>query len=272
MSADDRLLKADSIGEFLRQWIEGDYLDGEERETFRRYYASYVKHFGPYIKFHYGAQTRELFTDLAQDRSKRILEVGCGCGTESLWLSMHGYKVKGIDITEDLLHVARARKRVLETKLGRELPCEFERRSLLDESGRQYDVIWMEQAFHHLEPRTDVACKLSELLRPGGTLVIAETNAWNPAIQAFLFRLRGFKTVIQNEGACWGNERILTAGSLSRLLAQHGIKRQRVRYFRLFPNKQWADRLASRFGMVDDRDFGVLRPLYTHYNYVGVKR
>lgn len=264
-------MKAESISDFLQQWLESDYLEGPERDIFKRYYASYVNHFGSYIKFHYGQQTKELFDSLGRDTSKRVLEVGCGCGTESLWLALQGFGVKGIDISDDLLNVGRARQEILETLLRRRLPCEFKKRSLLDIQDEQYDVIWMELAFHHLEPRAQIVKKLSSCLRPGGKLVISEINGWNPAVQGYLFKLRGFRTVIEAHGTQWGNERIITARALCRLLEQHGIQKERVRYFRFFPNKRWADWIASRVGVIDSRDVAFLRPLYTHYNYVGVK-
>ena len=261
-----------SISDFLRLWLTGGYLDGAEQETFERYYASYIRHFGPYIQFHYGSQTRELLQTLAPcDKSTKVLEIGCGCGTESLWLALQGYTVKGVDLLDDLLQVARKRKSLLTQLVDRELRCKFVHRSLLDLENEQHDVIWMEQAFHHLEPRSEVLTKISALLRPGGKLVISDTNGWNPAIQLKLFRGRGFKTVIDMHGAPWGNERILSANALSRLLSRHGIRRVKLRHFRFFPNKRWADWLISRAGAFDDADHLMLRPLYTHYNYVGVR-
>jgi 2-polyprenyl-3-methyl-5-hydroxy-6-metoxy-1,4-benzoquinol methylase len=271
MSNAERLIAARSISEFLQAWLEGDFLEGAERETLRRYYASYVRHFGPYLQFHYGQQTRELFENLGPGTAGKILEVGCGCGTESLWLAMQGHHITGIDITEDLLRVARARKRVLEEALRRPLHCQFLSRSLLDLEEDSFEMIWMEQAFHHLEPRAEVVKKLASLLRPGGRLLISEANGWNPALQANLFRLRGFNTVITVNGVSWGNERILGASALGRLLESQGIRRQKVRHFRCFPNKRWVDRLTARIGIVDNTDIALLRPLYTHYNYVGVK-
>jgi 2-polyprenyl-3-methyl-5-hydroxy-6-metoxy-1,4-benzoquinol methylase len=184
---------------------------------------------------------------------------------------MQGYSVKGIDVLDDLLRVGRKRKEVLEQRLGRALQCEFERRSVLALGREEYDVIWMEQAFHHLEPRAEVLLKLTSALRTGGALVMSETNGWNPAIQAWLFRARGFRTVIEMNGAPWGNERILTAATLSRLLGAHRVARRSVRHFRIFPNKPWADAIFARFGAFDELDRLLLRPLYTHYNYVGIK-
>ena len=42
-------------------------------------------------------------------KGKRILDVGCGAGTTSRDLSARGAKVTGVDISHDLLEVARER-------------------------------------------------------------------------------------------------------------------------------------------------------------------
>lgn len=267
----NEFLKVRSISDFLQLWLEGDHIQGAERDTLLRYYGSYVNHFGVYIKHHYAEQTRELFDELSASNSKEILEVGCGCGTESLWLAMQGYSVKAIDVADDLLEVANVRKNILEKQLGRALPCTFEKRSLLDIKDEKYDIIWIEQAFHHIEPRDKVLTKLGGLLRSGGKLIVSEANAWNPAIQATLFKGRGFKTIIDHYGVQWGNERIITARKLVKSFQKQGITKKSVRYFRFLPNKPWVDWIVSRFGIIDKHEFGIIKPLYTHYNYVGVK-
>jgi 2-polyprenyl-3-methyl-5-hydroxy-6-metoxy-1,4-benzoquinol methylase len=266
-----KFLNIYSISDFLQWWLNEDYLQGEQLNTFKNYYRSYVSNFGHYIKYQYGQQTKELFEELAEDKSKKILEVGCGCGTEALWLAMHGYSVTAVDVSDELLEVAKSRKIILEQYLGRDLPCQFISQSLLDITKNKYDVIWMEQTFHHLEPRDDVLIKLGELLHHGGRLVISETNGWNLAIQAQFFKGRGFNTVINHKGVQWGNERITTARNLVKSLQQNGIKKKSVRYFRIFPNKPWVDSLTYFLGVFDKHELGVIKPLYTHFNYVGVK-
>gem|GEM_PF-3098919 len=61
-----------------------------------------------------------------------MLEVGCGCGTESLYFGLNGINVTAVDNQDALLGVARERKEIIEKQLGRELPCEFINRSVLD--------------------------------------------------------------------------------------------------------------------------------------------
>ena len=136
--------------------VEFKLLPKKEQVTLEQYYQSYKNWFGHYMKKCYGQQTYELMDILNTIESPRVLEVGCGCGTESLWMALHGANVTAIDILDDLLSIARERKNIIEAYIHRELKCNFVKQSLLEmDSNYRYDVIWLEQCFHHLEPRKE---------------------------------------------------------------------------------------------------------------------
>jgi 2-polyprenyl-3-methyl-5-hydroxy-6-metoxy-1,4-benzoquinol methylase len=262
----------EDIGAFLEVWLREDLLPVEDAAILRDYYRTYQRNFGSYVKHHYRNQTRELMAELETRPAARVLEIGCGCGTESLWLAAHAHHVTAVDVSDSLLKVAAARKDILEQALGRRLECAFHKMSVLDMDDDPYDLIWMEQAFHHLEPRAAIVKKIGSLIRPGGSLVISESNAWNPLQQLVLFKLRGMKTIITYNGVPWGHERILTPGRLRREFERIGVEQVSLRYFRTLPNRPWADSLTARIGLFDDVDRWWMRPLYTHYNFVGRKR
>ena len=48
-----------------------------------------------------------------------ILDVGCGTGRHSIGLALHGYKMTGVDISQDMLNIAReeARRQHVEIEL-----------------------------------------------------------------------------------------------------------------------------------------------------------
>jgi 2-polyprenyl-3-methyl-5-hydroxy-6-metoxy-1,4-benzoquinol methylase len=199
----------------------------------------------------------------------RVLEVGFGCGTESLWMGLHGHKVSAIDIEQDFVDVARSRQRVLEQASGHAIDCTFSLASILDlDESEKFDLIWMEQTFHHLEPREQVLKKLAALTSAGGRVIISETNYWNLLNQLFFYRCRGFNMISTVHGVLVGNERILPAWSLRRQLEAQGFIIEKVRYFRIFPNRKWADRLS----FVDHLIPPFLLPVFTHYNLVARKK
>jgi len=138
-----RIFDVDNISDFLATWLEIDLLSGKEKEVFDRYYYSYKKLFGEYIKFHYSQQTKELMDVLGKFNSPQCLEIGCGCGIESLWIAYRGgATLTGIDIREDRLDVARRCKEILEMQISKSLPCLFEKCSLFDVKGEnRFDIM-----------------------------------------------------------------------------------------------------------------------------------
>ncbi len=53
--------------------------------------------------------------EFADDKTKRILDIGCGTGRHSIELARRGWKVTGIDLSESQL--ARARQKAEEAKV-----------------------------------------------------------------------------------------------------------------------------------------------------------
>lgn len=264
------LTQPESIADFLAAWLAKPWLREKEQAILSVYYKSYLSHFGEYLRFHYQNQTQELVQCVAEFGQPDVLEVGCGCGTESLYLALNGARVKGIDVSEDRIRVAVARKAVLENLSGEILTCNFEVLSLFDLPPiPSFDIIWMEQSFHHIEPRRDAVKHLAALLRPDGFVVVSESNAWNPLLQFALLRRRGFRTIAEYtdaEGRChpYGNERIITAHGLCSLFQREGLNPVSSRYFRLFPN--WS--MADRWGNLERWIPEILKLPFTHYNSV----
>lgn len=262
--------------QFLKFWLEQatKYLQNPQQvQTFFHYYASYQKHFPDRLQFYYDRQLEEVLALIKARPSAKVLEIGCGTGTESLWLALSGAHVVALELKQDRLDVAQARKNIVEELWQQKLECHFQKKSFLDlELENYFDIIWMEQAFHHLEPREQVVRKIASVLKPGGQVIISEPNAANPLVQIRFFQRRGFKTVteyVDNAGVShpYGNERILGGGKLARLLSKAGIKKISVNYFRLFPNHRAFDGWLA----IEKNLPKIFIPCFTHYNYVGEK-
>lgn len=259
-----------NIASWLSYWLSHPRLEPGDQQVLEGYYRSYMANFGPYLQAHYASQIREMEEIVAQQPGCRILEIGCGCGTESLWLSMLGASVVGIDLDRSRLAVARARLAHTTEILGYCTKTRFEELSVFRASELgPFDAVWMEQAFHHIEPRAQFLELLRLLVRPGGTLVISEANAWNPLLQIQLFRRRGFKTlrVYQDsfgQAHPYGNERITSSRQLTRQLIRVGFQVRSVRHFRVLPNAAWSDRLRGIESVVPSW----FRPAFTNFNLV----
>ncbi|MBY0279293.1 class I SAM-dependent methyltransferase [Candidatus Binatia bacterium] len=138
-------------------------------------------------------------------------------------------------------------------------------------TGDTFDLIWMEQALHHVEPREAALDRVVDLLAPGGRVVVSEANAANPLLQLQLLLRRGWRTrttLVDHTGRehPYGNERVLRAATLVRALARRGVRCERVCHFRVFPNHPRFDGTRGIEARIERLQ---LVPLLTHYNYVG---
>ena len=263
-----------TASDVLAAWFDvSSRLDDDARREFKRYYAGYMKHFDPYMRHSYDRRLEPLL-----DRVKagtRVLEVGSGCGSESLFLACLGCDVTGLELNGQRHRTARARQSLLEELRGSPLPCRFLRGSLFDDDldlgDQPFEVVWMEEAFHHLEPRRRVGERIAALVSVGGRVVVAETNPFNPLVQLSLLRARGLPKVrifTDDRGREheYGVERVISARNLAGLFEGVGFQTELVRHERLFPNTG----VAPRTLMMLERVLAFLpRCAFVHYAYVG---
>ncbi|NLX12721.1 MAG: methyltransferase domain-containing protein [Phycisphaerales bacterium] len=118
--------------------------------------------------------------ELAADRTKRILDIGCGTGRHAIELARRGYRVTGFDLSEAQLR--RAREKAAEAGVV----VEFERRDATQPHfDREFDaaIMFCEGAFSLME--TDeknyaILRHAGAALRPGGKLLMTTLNALFP--------------------------------------------------------------------------------------------
>ncbi len=97
----------------------------------------------------------------------RALDVGCGTGTNAVWLAEQGFRVLGIDVSSLAIEKARGKAG------GRNLDCRFERLDFLSEpvQGGPFDFVFDRGCFHvfdQAEERARFAERVASLLAGDG--------------------------------------------------------------------------------------------------------
>ncbi len=114
----------------------------------------------------------------------KILDAGCGLGTESIFFSIMGGSVIGIDVNQDFVGKAKKRKSYYEKKLNKVLNIDFKAVSIFDIRKENYfDIIWVMESISHIYPPESFLKQSYSMLKKDGTLFISDTNSLNPFIQ-----------------------------------------------------------------------------------------
>ncbi len=112
------------------------------------------------------------FAEFPRWRGKKVLEVGCGIGTDTINFARHGADVTAVDLSEKSLEIARERANVLglsdritfvlanAEKLSTVVPVE------------PFDLVYSFGVIHHSPHPGDILNELRHFLSPGGTLKI----------------------------------------------------------------------------------------------------
>ena len=128
-----------------------------------QYYRNFRRLDSPWLIWYwYNQQLAEAEAMVRSNPGLRVLEVGVRTGTEFLWWSMLGANVKRIDVFQHCVDATAERLDVLQRAIARKLRCSLKTVQITDlEDDAGFDLIWMEQAFHHLEPRAEVLKQIS---------------------------------------------------------------------------------------------------------------
>ena len=110
------------------------------------------------------------FADFWGNRDKKVLEVGCGIGTDTMEFARHGCKVTAVDLSEESLTIAKQRAQVFSLQdwiTFRYADAEH----LSDFILRQpYDLIYSFGVIHHSPDPARILREMHRFTRPGTVL------------------------------------------------------------------------------------------------------
>tara|TARA_B110000444_G_scaffold59737_1_gene55622 strand:+ start:462 stop:1271 length:810 start_codon:yes stop_codon:yes gene_type:complete len=223
-------------------------LSHSELETLKAYYFSYLKN-GKYWLENNELNYKEIYQLIKELGNPKILDAGSGCGSESITFGILGAEVLGVEIKKDRLDIVNKRKRLFSKKYDKEINVKFELKNIFEVNGK-FDIIWLNQAFHHMEPRKKIIEKLDSLLKINGYIIFGEANGWHPLVQAGLFKARGFKTIVNLElenGTTipYGNERITTSKNIKKLFKEYKFTSISNRNYQPLPNNKKFSKISG---------------------------
>jgi 2-polyprenyl-3-methyl-5-hydroxy-6-metoxy-1,4-benzoquinol methylase len=114
---------------------------------------------------------------------KRVLDVGCGEGIDSVLLAKLGARqVTGVDLSARAIAAARERSIINGVADRIDFVCApIETAAIAPDS---YDVVWCNAILHHLTDNLDLVMRrLASWARPGGVISLAEPTAFNQTLR-----------------------------------------------------------------------------------------
>ncbi len=119
----------------------------------------------------------------------RVLDVGCGAGATVEYLTGLGLRAVGIDPSAKLLRQGNGRVGKLKTNRFPDLPLTQSRGETLPFPTHQFDALLAECCLSLMDDAAQALAEFARVLRPGGTLILSDMLAGNPAGMAAARRL-----------------------------------------------------------------------------------
>lgn len=183
------------------------------------------------------------FAEFEKWRGKKVLEIGCGIGTDTVNFARHGAQVTSVDLSEKSLELARQRTGVY----GVQGQVQFYRGNAEELSGfvpvEPYDLIYSFGVIHHTPHPERVLEQVRQYSRPGTTVkvMVYHRRSWK-----VLWLLLG-----EGKGKFWKLPELVAKNSEAqtscpitytytreegrKLVERHGFRTRRIEVNHIFP-------------------------------------
>jgi ubiquinone/menaquinone biosynthesis C-methylase UbiE len=171
-----------AAAELAKHPLEVPSVEVDVREGYAKWAPQYDGEANPLIMIEEPA-TLELIGDVA---GLDVLDAACGTGRYALRLAQAGARVCGVDVSEEMLAVARTKH----DEQGLDVELRLGELTALPYPDASFDVAVCALTFCHLPDLRPPTAELARVLRPGGRLVISDFHPMGLRI--------GWRTVVRH--------------------------------------------------------------------------
>jgi len=188
-------------------------------------------------------EARIIFDLLKLKKTEYALDVGCGTGIFTNYLAKSGYKVKGIDVEEADLRVAKWRAE----KLGIHVDYRLQDIESMKEEDNKYDKIFSICVFEHVKNDVNGLKNVHRMLKPGGRFVLSLPNVSSVfplthfaikcpgSIKKVLFNsiIASSKSISEYESLYdkrFGHQRRYSVNSITEKIVRAGFKLEKITF------------------------------------------
>jgi ubiquinone/menaquinone biosynthesis C-methylase UbiE len=189
---------------------------GQDKESEQRFYDELFKRRARFDQFQ-----PDIYAGVAADARReapglRALDLGCGSGTQALYLARQGFTVTAADLS---VEAVRLTERALKEVNGphRVLHADAEHLPLEDGS---IDACVCSLLWHHFSDLRPISRELARVMVPGAPLIAIDANAHNPFAFVFLnvvHRVRPLRGLTPNQ-------RAIGKGEIQRVFSAAGFE------------------------------------------------
>jgi SAM-dependent methyltransferase len=134
----------------------------------------------------------------ARSKNLRVLEVGCGLGTDGAQFAVAGADYTGIDLTQAAVDLAKRRFELFD------LPGKFRVADAegLDFPDSSFDLVYSHGVLHHTPDTAGAISEIHRVLRPGGRAVVMlyHRDSYNYRVNISMLRRTGVHLLRWNAG------------------------------------------------------------------------
>jgi 2-polyprenyl-6-hydroxyphenyl methylase/3-demethylubiquinone-9 3-methyltransferase len=122
--------------------------------------------------------------------SKTVCDVGCGGGILAESMATKGAKVKGIDLSEKSINVAKIHAKSVKSSVNYQLISSEE---LSATESEKYDVVTCMEMLEHVPDPTKEILACTRLLKPSGQIIFSTINR---NLKSFIFAIIGAEYIL----------------------------------------------------------------------------